>query len=105
MTETGTPEGKIFEVATLKTCGGKLQRVIRLRELEVPAVAVDIDARLIKGRGPPLGYFLLPSSAASFRDARPLSKSPPTILSMFMNRQKALPMKLFVPVMVQVTPV
>jgi hypothetical protein len=48
MTETGSPEGKIFEAATLKTYGGKLQLVVRLAELEVPKVEVDIDAYLIK---------------------------------------------------------
>lgn len=36
---------------------------------------------------------------------RPFSNSPPTILSIFMIRPNALPMKLFFPVMVQVTTV
>lgn len=48
MAETGSPEGKIFEVATVKTYGGKLQLVVRLSELEVNKVDVDIDAYLIK---------------------------------------------------------
>ncbi len=46
--ENGCPEGKLFEVATVKTYGGKLQLVIRLSELEVAKVMVDIDVLLIK---------------------------------------------------------
>ena len=36
-------------------------------------------------------------------EARPFSKSAPTILSMFMNKAKTLPMPLFSPVIVHVT--
>jgi hypothetical protein len=44
-------------------------------------------------------------SANDFNAARPFSKSPPTILSMSMNRQNALEIKLFSPVMAHVTAV
>src|SRR4051812_28018705 len=40
-----------------------------------------------------------------FKLASPFSKSPPTILSMFMNRQNAFEMKLLSPVMLHVTEV
>ncbi len=46
--ENGSPEGKIFEVVTVKTYGGKLQLVIRLSELETTKVLVDVDVYLIK---------------------------------------------------------
>src|SRR5687767_10145217 len=45
------------------------------------------------------------ASAMVFIAASPFSKSAPTILSIFMNMQKALHMKLFSPFMVQVTTV
>ena len=50
-------------------------------------------------------YFRLAASATVFNCTRPFSKSPPTILSMFMNMQKAFAMKPFVPYMLHVTAV
>src|SRR6185436_13950727 len=48
------------------------------------------------------GYVFLPS-ATVFSRASPFSRSAPSILSMFMNRPKALPMKLCFPSIDQVT--
>ena len=50
-------------------------------------------------------YCLDAASATDFICARPFSKSPPTILSIFMNRAKAFPMKVLSPDIVHVTPV
>jgi len=44
-----------------------------------------------------------PRSTTAFMLARPFSNSPPSILSIFMNRPNDLNMKLFLPVMLQVT--
>src|SRR5687767_6823020 len=44
-------------------------------------------------------------SAIDFKLASPFSKSPPTILSMFMNRHIAFEMKFFSPAMLHVTAV
>jgi len=48
--------------------------------------------------GAKVNYFLAAASEADFKFARPFSKSPPTILSMFMKRQKALEIKFLWPV-------
>ena len=50
-------------------------------------------------------YCLAAVSATDFICARPFSKSPPTILSMFMKRPNAFPMKLLSPSIVHVTAV
>src|ERR1043165_33103 len=52
-----------------------------------------------------IDYFGNLDSETDLSAARPFSKSLPTILSMLMNRQNALLMKFFWPLMLQVTPV
>src|SRR5258705_13088627 len=66
----------------------------RVRHRHELALAISVPA-----------YFGFAASTTDFKLAKPFSKSPPTILSMFMNMQNALLMKFLRPVIVHVTAV